>query len=282
MTENIPTAQVEAVVTINKTLQDRLKQAGALINKRNASLKNAEQTERELRQEIAQLETRLAELEGNGGHLEPTGEASPQPAISDEDLARKDAEIADRDAKIADLEGELDEARKSADRPNPEDLYGPEENPLVVEAREETEAVRFEKERMESERDSLKVQLTNAEERFDERTAELRDTARDLRNQLGEVKEQRDELDEKLRKTARSMGGEDLSHQMIMSSMHAAGLEAQIIALRKEHPDSRLLQHSQKRFEDGRAKTKLRLVYDDAFDHKGSTLGITSPNQYRP
>lgn len=275
MTENIPTAQVEAVVTINKTLQDRLKQAGTLINKHKRNLKDAAETEQGLRQQVSDLEAKIESLEA-GPNSMPEG-----PSISTDEMDRKDAELSERDARIADLEAQLEDA-KGAAAPDPEELYGPEENPLVVEAREETERVQYEKSLIEKERDSLKDQLETLEARFDERTSELRETTRDLRNQLGEVKEERDEYHSRLRKSARTMGGEDVSHQVVMSSMHAAGLEAQIIAMRKEHPDSPLLQRSNQKFEDGRSKTRLRLVYDDAFDHKGTSLGIASPNQYRP
>jgi len=59
------------------------------------------------------------------------------------------------------------------------------------------------------------------------------------------------------------------------------GRDAQISALKAEHPNSPLLAKSAKRFKDGEAKSRLRLIYEQTFDAALRKVGITSPGSFR-
>jgi hypothetical protein len=54
-----------------------------------------------------------------------------------------------------------------------------------------------------------------------------------------------------------------------------------IKSLKAAHPNSPLSAESGKRFKDGTTKTKLRLVYEHAFDSALRTDGIVSPEKFR-
>lgn len=67
-----------------------------------------------------------------------------------------------------------------------------------------------------------------------------------------------------------------------IEAMDAAGRNAQVEALKAQHPASPLLADSGKRFKaSGNAKTKLRLIYEAAFDAKGPEMGIANPADRR-
>ena len=59
------------------------------------------------------------------------------------------------------------------------------------------------------------------------------------------------------------------------------GRDAQISAMKAEHPNSPLLAQSAKRFKDGEAKSRLRLIYEQTFDAALRKVGITSPGSFR-
>lgn len=70
--------------------------------------------------------------------------------------------------------------------------------------------------------------------------------------------------------------------QLMIASLHIAGLDAELKAFRDYHPDSALLDASDESYEDGRKKSVSRLIYEEAFDKRGAELGITSPTDMRP
>jgi hypothetical protein len=61
------------------------------------------------------------------------------------------------------------------------------------------------------------------------------------------------------------------AEEISMHSMHIAGIEAQITVLREKHPGSVLLRDSGEVFLDGRPKTKLRRIYEMAFEESKSS-----------
>jgi chromosome segregation ATPase len=61
------------------------------------------------------------------------------------------------------------------------------------------------------------------------------------------------------------------AEEISMHLMHIAGIEAQITVLREKHPGSVLLRDSGEVFSDGRPKTKLRRIYEMAFDESKSS-----------
>jgi len=62
---------------------------------------------------------------------------------------------------------------------------------------------------------------------------------------------------------------------------NAAGRLAQVEAFLASHPQSPLTAHSGKTFKDGRPKTKIRLVFEEAFDATARQWGITAPASRR-
>jgi chromosome segregation ATPase len=70
---------------------------------------------------------------------------------------------------------------------------------------------------------------------------------------------------------------EDLEKALYLATMHNAGLEAQIQEMRAKHPGSTLLRETGETLADGRAKTKLRAIYEHAFGEKGKSIGLEDP-----
>jgi hypothetical protein len=72
-----------------------------------------------------------------------------------------------------------------------------------------------------------------------------------------------------------------LKDALALSQMEAAGRDAQADAMKAQHPASPLLADSGQVYSDaphrGEAKTKLRLIYEQAHDAKGRSLGIINP-----
>ena len=66
----------------------------------------------------------------------------------------------------------------------------------------------------------------------------------------------------------------------ILKSVEAGRL-AQIEAWKKMYPDSPLLADSGTRFKDGDKKTKVRLIFEQAFDIMAKSLGISDPVKNR-
>ncbi|APT56251.1 hypothetical protein RQ831_21585 [Roseomonas gilardii] len=67
-----------------------------------------------------------------------------------------------------------------------------------------------------------------------------------------------------------------------VEAMHAEGLRAQglyLVSLGAEAP--RASEPSGQHYADGEVKTRLAVVYEEAFDRKGHEMGISDPAQYR-
>jgi septal ring factor EnvC (AmiA/AmiB activator) len=78
----------------------------------------------------------------------------------------------------------------------------------------------------------------------------------------------------------------ELEDQLASAKMDAAGRKAQVDAMMNQHKDSPLLSDSGKRFTCaaavGQIKTKLRLIYEAAFDSFGrDMLKISNPASWR-
>lgn len=65
------------------------------------------------------------------------------------------------------------------------------------------------------------------------------------------------------------------------ASMNLAGLIAQFDAFKAQHPASPLLADSGKLFKSGKTKTKVRLIFEAAFDAEGMKIKIVDPASYR-
>lgn len=146
--------------------------------------------------------------------------------------------------------------------------------------------------RMLQEREQRIAQIESASESSEEVTR-LREQVDSLMMELSEVDKlradleqavvERDSFAEQLQKAKRIANPDpDLLKQLMLSSMHIAGLQAELAAFRKHHPDSPLLQPSGDTYTDGREKTKGRMEYESAFDIKGHELGIEKPKTFRP
>ena len=72
-----------------------------------------------------------------------------------------------------------------------------------------------------------------------------------------------------------------LKRQAQIDSASITGMKAQIAAIKAEHPGSPLLGKSGKAFSDGEPKTRLRVIYEDAFDAVLRKVGIASPRSFR-
>ena len=70
--------------------------------------------------------------------------------------------------------------------------------------------------------------------------------------------------------------------QLLIASMHIAGLDAELKAFKDHHPQSDLLNASQETYEDGRKKSISRIIYEEAFDSRGAELGVSKPVEFRP
>lgn len=59
------------------------------------------------------------------------------------------------------------------------------------------------------------------------------------------------------------------------------GLRAQVKAMRDQHPQSPLLADSGQRSADGKAKSKLAVIWERIFDAAARKAGISNPERYR-
>lgn len=59
---------------------------------------------------------------------------------------------------------------------------------------------------------------------------------------------------------------EKLMGEVALEKAHAAGREAQVDALLDAHPQSPLATDSGRKFKSGKAKTRIRLIYESTFD----------------
>lgn len=90
---------------------------------------------------------------------------------------------------------------------------------------------------------------------------------------LAEMKRERDVARAQLAKATKALAIEQSS---------AAGLVAQVRALKGECPNSKLLVPTGRKFQDGEAELVMhRDVFDPAFDAKARELGIQNPEDYR-
>ncbi|BFL62375.1 Hypothetical protein HVPorG_03459 [Roseomonas mucosa] len=70
--------------------------------------------------------------------------------------------------------------------------------------------------------------------------------------------------------------------RLSVEAMHAEGLRAQglyLVSLGTEAP--RASEPSGQHYADGEVKTRLAVVYEEAFDRKGHEMGISDPTQFR-
>ncbi|NUB24722.1 hypothetical protein [Azospirillum brasilense] len=74
---------------------------------------------------------------------------------------------------------------------------------------------------------------------------------------------------------------EGLMKKLAAEQMHSAGLRASLDAMKATHPTSPVLSPVGERYQDGRPKSKLSKIYEEAYDKKGRELGITNPEAYR-
>lgn len=117
------------------------------------------------------------------------------------------------------------------------------------------------------------VQLRmQASSRREELAAEKARTAAQAR-EIAALREELAALREKLSETETRLNVETL---------HAEGLRAQglyLVSLGTEAP--RASEPSGQHYADGEVKTRLAVVYEEAFDRKGHEMGIADPSQYR-
>lgn len=73
----------------------------------------------------------------------------------------------------------------------------------------------------------------------------------------------------------------DLKSRAYQAEMVVAGRDAQLDAMEAAHTNSPLLADSGKRFKDGDVKSKLRLIFEAAFDAKAKAMNITNPVKWR-
>lgn len=73
----------------------------------------------------------------------------------------------------------------------------------------------------------------------------------------------------------------DLEHDLAVQVAHAKGLTAQNDAFRSEAPRSPLLADTGLRFKSGNIKTKVRLIYEAAYDASLIASGIPNPASLR-
>lgn len=64
-------------------------------------------------------------------------------------------------------------------------------------------------------------------------------------------------------------------------AMDRAGLIAQFEAFKVHHPNSPLFADSGKRFDSGKIKSKVRIVFETGFDAKGAELDVLNPKKRR-
>lgn len=74
---------------------------------------------------------------------------------------------------------------------------------------------------------------------------------------------------------------QELINRLTQREAHIAGLTAQLNAFKKVHPNSMLMQDSDKRFVNGQfkglPKTQGRLIYEVAYDTASKKMGIANP-----
>jgi uncharacterized phage infection (PIP) family protein YhgE len=117
-------------------------------------------------------------------------------------------------------------------------------------------------------------------ESLKEQNEELQNQIKILSDKLQEVNEQNQkETNETKKDIAYSA---ETSRQLLLASLHIAGQDAELKEFRKLHPDSELLDASDEFFEDGRPKSKAKVIYEQAFDARAEELGISDPLDYRP
>lgn len=80
----------------------------------------------------------------------------------------------------------------------------------------------------------------------------------------------------------RDMKIEELEEQLAVAQADARARKAQVDALVGSHPSSLLLEATNQRFSSvgdmmGKAKTKLRLIYESTFDQSAAKMGIRNP-----
>ncbi|MBO9428395.1 hypothetical protein [Sulfitobacter sp. R18_1] len=109
--------------------------------------------------------------------------------------------------------------------------------------------------------------------------AELREIIIGVRTETRKKDRKISQMKATLRRMSETHESDASSNQMAVNSMHIAGLEAQLSAFRKGHPESNLMQPSTDGLEPN--KSRLRLIYEDAFDAKGVELGVVNPKSYR-
>lgn len=109
--------------------------------------------------------------------------------------------------------------------------------------------------------------------------AELREIILGVRTETRKKDRKITQLKGTLRNITESHSNDGMSLQLIVSSMHAAGLEAQLSAFRKAHSGSDLMQPNAASSDP--SKSRLRLIYEDAFDAKGIELGVMNPKAHR-
>lgn len=69
----------------------------------------------------------------------------------------------------------------------------------------------------------------------------------------------------------------ELEDALAVAQAEADGRLAQYQAMRDQHADSPQLAPSGKAFEDGSPKTKIRLIFEAAFDATARKMGISDP-----
>lgn len=69
----------------------------------------------------------------------------------------------------------------------------------------------------------------------------------------------------------------ELEDALAIAKAGEAGRHAQFAALKDENPNCPLLGNSGRTFTDGAPKTKIRLIFEAAFDATARQLGIASP-----
>jgi chromosome segregation ATPase len=109
--------------------------------------------------------------------------------------------------------------------------------------------------------------------------AEVERLTRELEVSKSEAKSVKRELErtQENSKAAMDEKSKQMAKQLSVAAMHSAGLEAQIKEMRSKHPGSELLRDTEARLNTGERKSRLRQIYEDAFNAKGRQLGLMNP-----
>lgn len=124
-------------------------------------------------------------------------------------------------------------------------------------------------------------QLEQRDRDFQMKVNETTQIIIDLRQEVREKDKEVENLKSAIKRSVSSASDEGLRHQLTVSTLHIAGLEAQVSAFRNAHEESHLLKSSAGTSDGKAPKSRLRVIYEDAFDQKGVDYGFSNPQRLR-